>query len=248
MVIPRNLAARQSELLEELRGSLTAENLEELADESLLSKVKRALPLIRLAVPRIRRARGDRARGAARAGAGGVRGGRRRRRTSSSRSTARRGAARPPAGDARSAAPCRGRAYRGPRRLGRPLARIPQAGQIGHVHVRPPWSSRRRRPRGSTWSIDPGQAFGTGAHPTTRLCSSCCSRSSPPAAGSCADLGCGSGVLAIAARSSASARSRPSTTNRRRSRPPPRTPASTASRAERVERRPSRAGRRPWHR
>ena len=43
VVIPRNLSARQSELLEELRASLTAENLEEQADESLLSKVRRAL-------------------------------------------------------------------------------------------------------------------------------------------------------------------------------------------------------------
>ncbi len=43
VVIPRNLTSRQSELLEELRASLTAENLEEQADESLLSKVKRAL-------------------------------------------------------------------------------------------------------------------------------------------------------------------------------------------------------------
>ena len=43
MVIPRNLTPRQNELLEELRGSLTAENLVERADESLLSKVRRAL-------------------------------------------------------------------------------------------------------------------------------------------------------------------------------------------------------------
>ena len=43
VVIPRNLTSRQSELLEELRASLTAENLEEQAAESLLSKVKRAL-------------------------------------------------------------------------------------------------------------------------------------------------------------------------------------------------------------
>ena len=43
MVIPRNLSSRQSELLEELRESLTTENLEEQADESLLSKVRRAL-------------------------------------------------------------------------------------------------------------------------------------------------------------------------------------------------------------
>jgi molecular chaperone DnaJ len=43
VVIPRNLTDRQSELLEELRASLTPENLEERADESLLAKVKRAL-------------------------------------------------------------------------------------------------------------------------------------------------------------------------------------------------------------
>jgi DnaJ-class molecular chaperone len=43
VVIPRNLSPRQSELLEELRESLTAENLEEQTDESLLSKVRRAL-------------------------------------------------------------------------------------------------------------------------------------------------------------------------------------------------------------
>jgi molecular chaperone DnaJ len=43
VVIPRNLSARQSELLEELRESLTAENLEEQAQESLLSRVRRAL-------------------------------------------------------------------------------------------------------------------------------------------------------------------------------------------------------------
>jgi molecular chaperone DnaJ len=43
VVIPRNLTERQSELLEELRASLTSENLEDQADESLLAKVKRAL-------------------------------------------------------------------------------------------------------------------------------------------------------------------------------------------------------------
>ncbi len=43
VVIPRNLSSRQTELLEELRESLTAANLEEQADESLLSKVRRAL-------------------------------------------------------------------------------------------------------------------------------------------------------------------------------------------------------------
>jgi molecular chaperone DnaJ len=43
VVIPRNLSGRQRQLMEELRGSLTEENLREAEDESLLAKVKRAL-------------------------------------------------------------------------------------------------------------------------------------------------------------------------------------------------------------
>ena len=44
--------------------------------------------------------------------------------------------------------------------------------------------------------VDPGQAFGTGAHATTRLCLELLVEA---ARGSLLDLGCGSGVLAIAA-------------------------------------------------
>jgi molecular chaperone DnaJ len=43
VLIPRNLTPRQRELLDELRGSLTEENLREAEDESILAKVKRAL-------------------------------------------------------------------------------------------------------------------------------------------------------------------------------------------------------------
>ncbi|MGH3995724.1 MAG: DnaJ C-terminal domain-containing protein, partial [Pseudonocardiaceae bacterium] len=43
VVIPRNLTERQRELLDELRGTLTEENLREVEDESILAKVKRAL-------------------------------------------------------------------------------------------------------------------------------------------------------------------------------------------------------------
>jgi ribosomal protein L11 methyltransferase len=45
--------------------------------------------------------------------------------------------------------------------------------------------------------IDPGQAFGTGAHHTTRLCLELLAVEEP--GGAVMDLGCGSGVLAIAA-------------------------------------------------
>jgi ribosomal protein L11 methyltransferase len=67
----------------------------------------------------------------------------------------------------------------------------------GRLTVRPPWE-----PRGSTpvdLVIDPGQAFGTGAHPTTRLCLEL--MLGLEANGPFLDLGCGSGVLAIAAAS-----------------------------------------------
>jgi len=62
--------------------------------------------------------------------------------------------------------------------------------------VRPPWEP------GSGGAevdvvIDPGRAFGTGAHPTTHMCLELL-LSLEPAAG-LLDLGCGSGVLAIAA-------------------------------------------------
>jgi ribosomal protein L11 methyltransferase len=45
--------------------------------------------------------------------------------------------------------------------------------------------------------VDPGQAFGTGAHPTTRLCLELLCELEPE--GELVDLGTGSGVLAIAA-------------------------------------------------
>jgi ribosomal protein L11 methyltransferase len=44
--------------------------------------------------------------------------------------------------------------------------------------------------------VDPGRAFGTGAHPTTRLCLELLLAAEPRGL---VDVGCGSGVLAIAA-------------------------------------------------
>ncbi len=47
--------------------------------------------------------------------------------------------------------------------------------------------------------MDPGSAFGTGSHPTTRLCLEAIEAGPGPAGLRIADLGCGSGILALAA-------------------------------------------------
>ncbi len=67
----------------------------------------------------------------------------------------------------------------------------------GRLWVRPPWEEGPIRPGVIDLVVDPGQAFGTGAHPTTRLSLELVLELEP--SGSFADLGCGSGVLAIAA-------------------------------------------------
>ncbi|MFL5781145.1 MAG: 50S ribosomal protein L11 methyltransferase [Thermoleophilaceae bacterium] len=67
----------------------------------------------------------------------------------------------------------------------------------GRLWVRPPWEEPAVRPGVHEIVIDPGQAFGTGTHPTTRLCLELMLELEPR--GSLVDLGCGSGVLAIAA-------------------------------------------------
>ena len=67
----------------------------------------------------------------------------------------------------------------------------------GALRVRPPWEAPVTDPAGQELVIDPGQAFGTGAHHTTRLCLELLLELEP--GGACVDLGCGSGVLAIAA-------------------------------------------------
>lgn len=66
----------------------------------------------------------------------------------------------------------------------------------GRLRVRPPWHAPR--PPLADVVIDPGMAFGTAQHPTTRACLELLAEMSP--GGSLLDAGCGSGVLAIAAR------------------------------------------------
>ncbi len=67
----------------------------------------------------------------------------------------------------------------------------------GRLWVRPPWEPASEDPSVTDLVIDPGAAFGTGTHPTTRLCLELLLETE--SGGSLVDLGCGSGVLAIAA-------------------------------------------------
>jgi ribosomal protein L11 methyltransferase len=66
--------------------------------------------------------------------------------------------------------------------------------RVGRLWVGPPWET----PDADALAVvvDPGRAFGTGSHPTTRLCLELLQELEP---GSVLDVGCGSGVLAIAA-------------------------------------------------
>jgi ribosomal protein L11 methyltransferase len=69
-----------------------------------------------------------------------------------------------------------------------------QGVRIGPLWVGPPWEEPPLDALAVV--IDPGGAFGTGAHPTTRLCRELLLELP---LGSLLDVGCGSGVLAIAA-------------------------------------------------
>jgi len=65
---------------------------------------------------------------------------------------------------------------------------------VGPLWVGPPWEEPPSE--GLAVVVDPGRAFGTGSHPTTRLCLEFLTELEP---GSLLDVGCGSGVLSIAA-------------------------------------------------
>jgi ribosomal protein L11 methyltransferase len=66
------------------------------------------------------------------------------------------------------------------------------------IWIRPTWEDAPAEPGQIEIVLDPGQAFGTGDHPTTRVCLQMMERF-PLAGKSVYDLGCGSGILAIAA-------------------------------------------------
>ena len=68
--------------------------------------------------------------------------------------------------------------------------------------IRPTWRRNRSAPNDVVISLDPGMAFGTGLHPTTRLCLEGLERLADDgrlAHARVLDVGCGSGILAIAA-------------------------------------------------
>jgi ribosomal protein L11 methyltransferase len=74
----------------------------------------------------------------------------------------------------------------GIRRIGRALV------------VKPSWTTYRLKDGEIVLEIDPGMAFGTGQHPTTAMCLRALEERVQPGI-SVLDLGCGSGILAIAA-------------------------------------------------
>jgi ribosomal protein L11 methyltransferase len=68
--------------------------------------------------------------------------------------------------------------------------------------IRPTWRRHRRSPDDVVLALDPGMAFGTGLHPTTRLCLAAVESLADRghlANARVLDIGCGSGILAIAA-------------------------------------------------
>ena len=64
--------------------------------------------------------------------------------------------------------------------------------------IKPSWQDYEHRPGEIVLEIDPGMAFGTGTHPTTRLCLNMIETCLKPK-GSVLDVGTGSGILMIAA-------------------------------------------------
>jgi ribosomal protein L11 methyltransferase len=87
--------------------------------------------------------------------------------------------------------------------------------RVGRIVIRPSWRRHRARPGDVVVALDPGMAFGTGLHPTTRLCLEALDGlaragviagpgdpggpGDPVDPARVLDVGCGSGILAIAA-------------------------------------------------
>ena len=72
------------------------------------------------------------------------------------------------------------------------------AQRIGRVVIVPSWAEEPLIPGEVAITLDPGMAFGTGLHPTTRGCLEML-QDFTPAPERVLDVGCGSGILALAA-------------------------------------------------
>ena len=71
--------------------------------------------------------------------------------------------------------------------------------QVGeHLVVCPSWEAYDRKPDEVVLTLNPGMAFGTGTHETTRLCMELLQKYITPQ-DTVLDVGCGSGILAITA-------------------------------------------------
>ena len=69
---------------------------------------------------------------------------------------------------------------------------------MGRIVVRPPWLEYAAKAGEVVIGMDPGMAFGTGHHPTTRACLELLEDLGHPGM-DVLDVGCGSGILSIAA-------------------------------------------------
>ena len=69
---------------------------------------------------------------------------------------------------------------------------------IGRLVIKPSWHDCAPEPGETVLELDPGQAFGTGHHPTTRMCLLLLEKYLRPGM-EVLDLGTGSGILALAA-------------------------------------------------
>ena len=73
--------------------------------------------------------------------------------------------------------------------------------QVGQrLWVVPSWHDAPNDPNAVCLAVDPGLAFGTGSHPTTKLCMQWLEEHPDLASKTLLDYGCGSGILAIAAK------------------------------------------------